>query len=250
MARDLELLRKLGVTHILNATSEVRNYFEKEPGFTYHKTPCMDTDAADLSPFFNSAVDFISDARKEGHSVLVHCFQGVSRSATLVIAYLIKVECKTLSEAYTLVKATRPTCKVRPNFLKQLIEFEKKVKSERDDGVSSGMEVRPSEKPNKRKETEDVSSEKSGEQKEVSTTKKAAKGPMGPQLPPTKLADAAAVAEVVIKTPKTALGPQLPARGPQPSASSESSKGDALSDQKAAFFARKVKAWGSAMPGL
>ncbi len=48
-----------------------------------------DMPAFDLSRFFDRIIDFIETARKETN-VLVHCFAGVSRSATAVIAYLMK----------------------------------------------------------------------------------------------------------------------------------------------------------------
>jgi protein-tyrosine phosphatase len=50
----------------------------------------VDSEVADLSQYFERACGFINDAREHGHAVLVHCQQGVSRSASIIIAYLIK----------------------------------------------------------------------------------------------------------------------------------------------------------------
>ena len=50
----------------------------------------IDSDQADLSPYFDQCADFIHEALVEGHGVLVHCQQGVSRSASIVLSYLIK----------------------------------------------------------------------------------------------------------------------------------------------------------------
>ena len=66
-------------------------------------------------------------ALKSGGHLLVNCWQGASRSTTMVLAYLVKYEKLNLAEALRLVKAKRD---VRPNdgFLLQLIEFEEKCK--------------------------------------------------------------------------------------------------------------------------
>ena len=43
--------------------------------------------AQDLAGFFETAVEFIKRALKAREAILVHCGQGVSRSASIVIAY-------------------------------------------------------------------------------------------------------------------------------------------------------------------
>lgn len=50
-----------------------------------------DMNREDILQFFPSCIEFIENALKDPkNSVLVHCFYGVSRSATIVIAYLMK----------------------------------------------------------------------------------------------------------------------------------------------------------------
>jgi len=216
-----------------------------------------DTDAADLSPFFDSSVLFVEEARKEGNCVLVHCQQGVSRSAALVIAFLIKSEKHTLSSAYTHLRAQRPTCKVRPNFLKQLIEWDKKLKP----GEKGAEEkVKIGENHHKRKEAGECGSGNGeGKQKEnggVCGSNKIAKGPMGPQLPPSRSPPLSPVEENGNMTPSSSpvkrplcKGPQLPDFKVTPA--SDPAPAAALPlDPKAAFFARKERSWGSTLPGL
>jgi len=86
--------------------------------------PVMDTDLADLSPYFEQASSFIRKAIETGHPVLIHCKQGVSRSATIACAYLIQYEKMSLAEAYRTVKVARSICKPRANFIRQLAQFE------------------------------------------------------------------------------------------------------------------------------
>ena len=48
-----------------------------------------DTDL--LSTWFEPAVSFIEDGLKQEGRILIHCYHGISRSATLLAAYLLKV---------------------------------------------------------------------------------------------------------------------------------------------------------------
>ena len=46
-----------------------------------------DSPGEDLKPFFTEAYHRIDDAVRKGRGVLVHCRMGISRSATIVLAY-------------------------------------------------------------------------------------------------------------------------------------------------------------------
>lgn len=67
---------------------------------------------------------FISQIRKSGGKTLVHCVAGVSRSATLCIAYLMKYQHMSLLQAYNYVKSKRPQIKPNNGFFRQLIDYE------------------------------------------------------------------------------------------------------------------------------
>lgn len=171
IARDMDLLKELGVTHVVNATSELRNYFEKEPNFSYFTVPVMDTDHSNIGVYFDDANKFMHEAIITGHTVLVHCQQGVSRSASICVAYLIGHENKKLVEAYTQVKKARSTVKVRSNFLKQLVNWETNLNAKRRDEVM--------------KNTND---EENKDGKEGTGKKR--KAVQGPTMPPSKASKA------------------------------------------------------------
>lgn len=67
--------------------------------------------------------------------VLVHCRLGVSRSASVVLAYLLKTTNQTLKEVFQFVKHKRPIIKPNPSFIKQLMYLERKWKNVDDSSL-------------------------------------------------------------------------------------------------------------------
>ncbi|KAI4348591.1 hypothetical protein L6164_009299 [Bauhinia variegata] len=85
--------------------------------------PLRDTENEDLLDYLEVCLDFIDQSRKEG-SILVHCFAGVSRSAAIVTAYLMRTEHLSQEDA---LDSLRQSCEsVYPNdgFLEQFKMFE------------------------------------------------------------------------------------------------------------------------------
>uniref|UniRef100_A0ACB8EXZ9 Dual specificity protein phosphatase 26 n=1 Tax=Sphaerodactylus townsendi TaxID=933632 RepID=A0ACB8EXZ9_9SAUR len=111
IAANRRELTRLGINHILNAShSKWRggpDYYEGM-GICYLGIEAHDSPTFDMSPYFQSAADFIRQAlSKSGGKILVHCAVGVSRSATLVLAYLMICHHMTLVEAIKTVKDQR-----------------------------------------------------------------------------------------------------------------------------------------------
>jgi protein-tyrosine phosphatase len=79
----------------------------------------MDMSDEDIISHLDSAVDFMVDARGKGN-VLVHCAMGVSRSASMVIAYLVREHQMSLAEALAYLKEKRSCIKPNRGFMKQL----------------------------------------------------------------------------------------------------------------------------------
>ena len=69
----------------------------------------------------------IETARKNNCKVLVHCQAGISRSPTVVIAYLMNKYNMSMNEAYDRVRNKRPI--IAPNiiFMSQLMDYESKI---------------------------------------------------------------------------------------------------------------------------
>jgi len=115
------LLEK-NVRHILNVATGIE--YRESPNIIYCKVPVLDLDSVDIIPIFEQCFEFIHLGRREG-GILVHCNQGVSRSATVVIAYIMKHEKLPLEEALKLTKKAKPDIKPNPGFLEQLKLYEK-----------------------------------------------------------------------------------------------------------------------------
>jgi len=67
----------------------------------------LDAPFVNLKHHFQGCIGFIKEAITSGGSVLVHCYAGVSRSATIVIAYLMQEMAMTFNDAFQHVKRQR-----------------------------------------------------------------------------------------------------------------------------------------------
>uniref|UniRef100_A0A672MN50 protein-serine/threonine phosphatase n=1 Tax=Sinocyclocheilus grahami TaxID=75366 RepID=A0A672MN50_SINGR len=117
-AANFEELQKNNVGYILNVTKEIDNFFPES--FTYMNIRVYDVEATDLLSYWKNTYMFISEARKSGQATLVHCKMGVSRSASTVIAYLMKQQGWTLDQALNHVRERRSIVQPNEGFLKQL----------------------------------------------------------------------------------------------------------------------------------
>lgn len=110
------------VRHILNVTREIDNFF---PGmFNYLNVRVYDDEKTDLLKHWDDTFKYITKAQKEGSKVLVHCKMGVSRSASVVIAYAMKAYNWDFPQAWKHVKDKRNCIKPNSSFLLQLETYQ------------------------------------------------------------------------------------------------------------------------------
>ncbi|XP_019642853.1 PREDICTED: dual specificity protein phosphatase 3-like [Branchiostoma belcheri] len=135
IAKKLPRLQELGITHVVNAAHNIGVFtgphFYRDTNIQYLGVEAVDHDGFDMMPYFIQTADFIEDAlRDDTAKVLVHCLEGFSRSATLVIAYLMLKQGMMVQEAVRTVRDRREVC---PNdgFLKQLCILNDKLLSSR-----------------------------------------------------------------------------------------------------------------------
>ena len=88
-ANDVEVLSKTGIKHVLTLSIDDL-VGERLPGITYHRVAIEDRPDADIDSTFSSTYTIIDTCLKLSESILVHCSRGISRSPTIVAAYLLK----------------------------------------------------------------------------------------------------------------------------------------------------------------
>ncbi|CAI9558353.1 unnamed protein product [Staurois parvus] len=128
IARDRKQLRKMGITHILNAAHASWEFtgdnIDYGPDIQYYGITIEDCPDFDISVFLRPGAKFIHNALSTpGGKVLVHCVLGKSRSATMVLAYLMIYQRFTLADAIRHISQYR--C-IAPNrgFLQHLQHLE------------------------------------------------------------------------------------------------------------------------------
>jgi protein-tyrosine phosphatase len=114
-------LQKLDIGYILNTARECRNHFLKD--FEYQKYSFVDDDSEEILVYFSVCIDFIEKARKNNSKILVHCFMGMSRSAAIVVAYLMSQNGWNLKKAYQFVNNARPIMDIVSDQFVLILEF-------------------------------------------------------------------------------------------------------------------------------
>ncbi|NWH37147.1 DUS1 phosphatase, partial [Chloropsis hardwickii] len=120
-----DMLDALGITALINVSANCPNHFEGH--YQYKSIPVEDNHKADISSWFNEAIDFIDSVKNQGGRVFVHCQAGISRSATICLAYLMRTNRVKLDEAFEFVKQRRSIISPNFSFMGQLLQFESQV---------------------------------------------------------------------------------------------------------------------------
>ncbi len=103
---NLTQLRKKAVTAVLNVSHNCPNHFETI--LEYRSIQVQDSYQADLLSKMDAAIDYINSVKAKNGCVFVHCHAGISRSATICIAYIMKTMQWDLSKAYEFVNLYLP----------------------------------------------------------------------------------------------------------------------------------------------
>lgn len=158
-ALDLVRLRAAGVTHIINCAARplppegeedtidsthphLRLRKLDAPGLDHYTSrgvelagylafAAADSPTYRMADHFDEACRFIDEARAQQgggpRRVLVHCQAGVSRSASVVLCYLMRNNEWTLRQAIEHVWQTRPFVLPNAGFFEQLLEVERQL---------------------------------------------------------------------------------------------------------------------------
>ena len=120
VARNEELLRSIGITHIINCAGNVcENYFPED--FYYIKYFMKDSNNYNIESLFYPTFIFMKNALKSGNKILIHCVQGASRSVSLCLGYIIFVKNISYEDALLKAKEIRQICSPNIGFQVQLM---------------------------------------------------------------------------------------------------------------------------------
>ena len=122
-AKHEKTLEQHGITHILSLLSYAS--IEPVPSFiTNLKLDILDYPDENILDEFSITNKFIDDAVRSGGKVLIHCQAGISRSSTVLCAYLMKSQDLTRDAAFKLIKDQRSHVRPNEGFWEQLKVYE------------------------------------------------------------------------------------------------------------------------------
>lgn len=130
VANDLQVLKIHKIVRVisLGGLQEQANY-KSHPDIEYRWIYIDDTINEPLHEYFEMALDFIHSSPG---AVYVHCWAGISRSSTIVIAYLMKYLEMTPMMATAKVRQHRSWILPNIGFQDQLIDYHQKLLKERE----------------------------------------------------------------------------------------------------------------------
>ncbi|KAJ6581101.1 protein-tyrosine phosphatase-like protein [Mycena capillaripes] len=119
-AESPQLLARLGITHVLSVCPD---YLAPAETVQHLILPMVDDEHFDILAHLPTTCRFIQEALDGGGRVLAHCVMGISRSATVVCAYLMFSQHISAAQAIRLVRTRRPRSRPNYNFIRQLQVF-------------------------------------------------------------------------------------------------------------------------------
>jgi predicted protein tyrosine phosphatase len=147
VACDAHTIRSMRITHVVNCTPDLPFACTSGPSATHNmRVPVTDIadDAGKMASLFDAAVTFMHTAIQGSphNRVLVHCKHGQSRSATIIVAYILhrRPDCfvndrvqlpfgdTEVQDAIKYLQYHRPRVSPNPAFVKQLEDFAKRCK--------------------------------------------------------------------------------------------------------------------------
>ena len=127
IANNIYKLTNEGITNVLNSYQKDLDVdVEYPPNISRLCCPFLDNADANLMEKLPEAFAFIEETKQKNGKILVHCFAGISRSVSIVMAYLIWVEHEKyneLSDVYSEVVKIRRKANPNLSFCGQLYVF-------------------------------------------------------------------------------------------------------------------------------
>jgi predicted protein tyrosine phosphatase len=118
--RDIEFLHENGITHVLNCADEEPTRYP-DPYLVAHKEALTDdNDPAALGQLLSAGAILATWAMNPMNRIVVHCKAGISRSVTVVLAWMIVHRNYTFDDAYLHVQRYRMFILPNPHYMRIL----------------------------------------------------------------------------------------------------------------------------------
>ena len=117
-------LKEHNIGAIVNVTTEIPNYFEDD--FSYFNIIINDLNSESFSKKnLQNVLEFINNFQENNKdkNILIHCYMGSSRSATIVLLYLIRKHNYTIEQALEYIKEKRNIVNLNTQFLEDIKNF-------------------------------------------------------------------------------------------------------------------------------
>ena len=124
-AMNKEILLHNKIHLIIIAGRDIKHIYPDN--FVYFQFDLLDSETEYIKRYFNQSNELIHSEITKGRRVFIHCHAGISRSATLVIAYLMKYCRMSFNGAFSYVKSKRQRINPNPGFIKQLQDYEEEL---------------------------------------------------------------------------------------------------------------------------
>ena len=136
-AANQESFQKYGIERVLNVTKEIPCVFPED--YEYYRINVRDTRDSFLHHHYEESLEFLKN--EPSKKVLVHCYMGSSRSASVVIYYLMKVHKMGYQEALEFTQSKREAVNLNQNFADELIAMVDSNESSEPSQVNENTQV-------------------------------------------------------------------------------------------------------------
>jgi len=115
-------LLKLGISYVFNMTP---NHYREYDKLIEVKIPLEDSFKQNITDIFPTAIEQVKELNDEGLKIYIHCYAGISRSASFVIYYLMKYHKMNFENSFKYVRDKRYCIQPNASFVEQLKYLEK-----------------------------------------------------------------------------------------------------------------------------
>jgi protein-tyrosine phosphatase len=145
-ASNYSVIRDYNIKYIVNVTNEIPNYYEyniisnnnttdnttdnnslcttHNLDIKYFTIPIYDNSENHIYSHINKALEFIEEAQSSNDgNILIHCYMGSSRSASITLAYLIYKYNFSLNKGLKYLKKKRDIVNINTNFINDIKKY-------------------------------------------------------------------------------------------------------------------------------